>query len=170
MATGVYSWSRDDKLRYGVSLVPYVAAVVGAAWILGNRSIWLVVGYVALFLVTNLFQAGACTGCPYRGSYCPPIFGVYLGNLLSVALYKNREYDPDFIHRHAKFGEVAVTFFLLFPAFWLFDQRWYFAAVYFVLLALHVALFMPTQCEKCSYNGTCPGGTLWVKCRGALRG
>jgi len=164
----VYHWTNKDKWIYAFALLPFLAASIWSAYLLGTISIYLSVAFAILYILGNIFQAGACTGCPYRGKYCPPIFGVYLGNILSTVLYKNKEIDMNFINRHAKIAEVIVYITLLFPVYWLFTLSWYYPLIYGALTILHVVLFMPTQCEKCSYNDVCPGGIAWKKCQGFL--
>ena len=164
-----YHWTRKDKVIYGISLIPFLAAFGGAGYLLWKTSwIWLAL-FVSLYIITNIFQAGACTGCPYRGKYCPPVFGVYLGNYLSTVLYRNREIDMDFIAKQAKMGEVMMYLTILFPIYFLFVFSWYYPLIYGGLLVLHLAAFMPTQCEKCSYNDVCPGGIAWHKCKAVLK-
>ena len=165
----VYHWTTEDKWKYGISLIPFLIAFLGTAHFIGTISIYLPLIFLGLYLVGNIFQAGACTGCPYRGKYCPPLFGVYLGNILSTVLYRNRKFDMKFIESQAKIAEVVIYGMFLFPVYWLFTLGWYFPVTYFALLLIHLALFMPTQCEKCSYNEICPGGIAWRKCRGVLR-
>jgi hypothetical protein len=165
----VYRWTTKDKWKYGLSLIPFLIAFLGTAYFIGTISIYLTMIFLGLYLAGNIFQAGACTGCPYRGQYCPPLFGVYLGNILSGLLYKNKEFDLKFIKLHGKTAEFVMYGMFLFPVYWLFTLGWYFPVVYLALLLMHLALFMPTQCEKCSYNEICPGGIAWGKCRGVLR-
>jgi hypothetical protein len=164
----VYQWTNRDKWKYGVSLIPFLIAFLGTAYLIGTISIYLTVIFFGLYLLGNVFQAGACTGCPYRGQYCPPIFGVYLGNMLSMALYKNKEFDLKFINTQAKIAEFIIVGMFLFPVYWLVTLGWYYPLAYIGLLLVHLALFMPTQCEKCSFNQTCPGGIAWLKCRNVL--
>jgi hypothetical protein len=164
-----YHWTTRDKWKYAISLIPFLIAFFGTAYLLGTISVYLSLIFLGLYLIGNVFQAGACTGCPYRGKYCPPIFGVYPGNFLSMVLYKNKRFDIKFVRTHAKIAEFVIYGAFLFPVYWLFTLSWYFPVVYFVLLLLHLALFMPTQCEKCSYNDICPGGIAWGKFRVMLR-
>jgi hypothetical protein len=100
-------------------------------------------------------------GCPYRGKYCPALYGVYLGNILSGILYRDRQFETKFFQRNATAGEIMVLVLVLFPLYWVFRTGWYLVPIYLLLVAAHLALFMPTQCEKCSYNTTCPGGQAW---------
>lgn len=158
-----YHWTAKDKWKYAMSLIPFLIAVIGAAYLLGTTSVFLPLIFIGLYLLGNIFQAGACTGCPYRGKYCPPVFGVYLGNFLSTILYKNKEFDIKFIGIQAKIAEVVIYGTFLFPIYWLFSIDWYYPVIYIMLLALHLILFMPNQCEKCSYNKICPGGIIWRK-------
>jgi hypothetical protein len=69
-----YHWTTRDKWLYGLSLVPFLVAFMGAILLLGTYSYWLSAGLVSLYLLTNLLQAGCCVGCPYRRKYCPAIF------------------------------------------------------------------------------------------------
>ena len=158
-----YHWTAQDKWKYVLAILPFLAAFLGAIYLLGTISISLSLVFIILYLVGNIFQAGACTGCPYRGKYCPPVFGVYLGNLLSRILYNNKGFDIKFINTQAKIAEYIIYGAFLFPAYWLFSIGWHYLLLYITLLALHLMLFMPNQCEKCSYNEICPGGIIWRK-------
>jgi len=151
-------------------MIPFVIVFIGAAYLLATYSPYLTVILIALYLLTNIFQAGCCVGCPYRGKYCPALFGVYLGNLLSRILYKKRQFDEKFFKRNATAGETMVLIIAIFPLYWIFLSGWYFVLIYLTLIAAHLALFAPTQCEKCSYNTTCPGGLAWRQCRGWFKG
>lgn len=161
-----YQWQTKDKVFYVISLLPFLLAFFGAIYLLWTRAWFLGLIFIGLYLLGNLFQAGACTGCPYKGRYCPPIFGVYLGNMLSVWLYPNKAVDIAFIEKQARLAEIIIYIMLFFPVYWLFSYGIVYLLAYGILIFIHLALFMPSQCEKCSYNEVCPGGIMWQKCRG----
>jgi hypothetical protein len=165
MKTKAYQWTRRDKQLYTLSMIPFIIVFVGTAYLLATYSIILTIILVALYLLTNIFQAGCCVGCPYQGKYCPALCGVYLGNLLSGVLYKDRQFDEKFFKRNAAAGETMVVILVLFPLYWVFQTGWYLVPIYLLLIAAHFIIFMPTQCEKCGYNTTCPGGLTWLGCR-----
>lgn len=160
-----YQWTSKDKRRYALSMVPFLIVFVGTAYLLSTYSIYLTAGLVVLYFITNIFQAGCCVGCPYQGKYCPALCGVYLGNFLSGILYKDRQFDEKFFKRNATAGETMVLILILYPIYWIFQTGWYLVPIYLILIAAHFALFMPTQCDKCSYNTTCPGGQTWINFR-----
>ncbi len=165
----IYEWTKRDKWLYAFSLVPFLVVFLGAAALLASYSGWLAVILVFLYLLTCVFQAGCCIGCPYRGRYCPALFGIYLGNLLSGVIYPNREFDEAFFQRNAAAGEVMVLVTALFPVYWVAKTAWWLLPIYLLLIIAHLVAFMPTQCEKCSYNETCPGGITWRACAAWLR-
>jgi len=165
-----YQWTTRDKWLYTLSLIPFVVVFIGTGTLLATYSIWLTVALVVFYLITNLFQAACCIGCPYRGKYCPALFGVYLGNLLSGLLYPKRTFDQKFFDRNAAAGEIMVLIIALFPIYWVVKTSWYLLPIYLLLIATHLVTFMPTQCEKCSYNETCPGGISWRACKGWMEG
>jgi hypothetical protein len=168
METQVYKWTEKDKCFYSIALIPFLLGFVGSGYLIGTISIYLTITLGLLYILTNIFQAGACTGCPYRGKYCPPVFGVYLGNILSTVFYRNKEIDMKFIASQARIAEGFAYTTILFPLYWLFTLGWYFALIYVALIGIHLVIFMPTQCEKCSYNEVCPGGVGWNKCKEIL--
>jgi hypothetical protein len=169
MKPSTYEWTTRDKRRYVLALLPFGIAVVITAIVLTSIQVWLFFAWAGLYLLVNLFQAGCCVGCPYRGRYCPAILGIYLSNWLSRTIYPDRDFDPTFFQRNATVAEFALIIFVVFPLRWLWSAGWGFAAVYLLMLASHFVMFMPTQCEHCSYNETCPGGRTWIKCRQVLR-
>lgn len=168
MEQNVYEWTGKDKWLYVLSMIPFLVVFFGTLYLLATYSISLALILLALYIITNIFQAGCCVGCPYRGRYCPALCGVFLGNFLSVILYKNREYDEKFFRINATAGETMLVITILFPIYWIYLTGWYLVPIYLVLIAAHFVLFMPTQCEKCSYNTTCPGGIAWQNYRDRL--
>lgn len=167
--TQSYQWTRKDKWLYALSMVPFLVVFISTTWLLSTYSIWLAVVFIGLYLLTNIFQAGCCVGCPYRGQYCPALCGVYLGNWLSGILYKDQQFEEKFFKRNAAAGETMVLVLILFPIYWVFRTAWYLLPIYLLLITTHALIFMPTQCEKYSYNNTCPGGKAWLQCRKQLR-
>jgi hypothetical protein len=168
METNDYQWSNKDKWLYVLSMLPFVIGFVGTAYVLAAQSIIIMIVWLTLYVVTNVFQAGCCVGCPYQGKYCPALCGVYLGNFLSTIIYKNRRFDQAFFERNATAGELMLLVCVAFPLYWLFQTAWFLVPIYLFLLAAHFVIFMPTQCEKCAYNTTCPGGQSWLSCRQKL--
>jgi small-conductance mechanosensitive channel len=168
MKPSFYEWTHADKRRYTVALVPFVFASIMTTIVLSRISIWLVAAWAGIYLLINVFQAGCCVGCPYRGRYCPAIMGIYLSNWLSHRIYEDREFDQAFFQRNATAAEVVLVVFILFPVYWLWSSAWVLIPAYFALLAAHFVLFMPTQCEHCSFNDTCPGGQTWLNCKRVL--
>lgn len=156
----IYQWSKQDKFLYFITLIPFLIAFIGAAYLLATVSIYLTVTFLLLYLGINFFQAGCCIGCPYRGRYCPPIFGIYLANLLSTTIYKKRNFEPRFFRINATVAGFFVTITFLFPVYWLLLLNWYYLAIFLVLIMGHIVLFYPFICPKCSYNDTCPGGRV----------
>ena len=61
-----YQWTNRDKWLYWLSMVPFLVVFVGAILLLFTYSPWLAVLEVAFYLITCVFQAGCCIGCPYR--------------------------------------------------------------------------------------------------------
>jgi hypothetical protein len=157
---GCYQWTGGDKRYYFLSLIPFIIGFVGAAYILATFSVYLLSIFIGLYLVANIFQAGACVGCPYRGRFCAAIFGVYLGNLISSGIYKNRSFNQRFFDINAEIASVVALITLLLPTYWLFIYGWYYLIAYFVLTMIHIFLFYRLFCPKCGYNDTCPGGRI----------
>jgi hypothetical protein len=153
-----YEWSARDKLVYFLALIPFLAAFFGTAYLLATKSIYLTVGLVILYLLANVFQAACCIGCPYRGRYCPALYGVYLGNLLSTWLYADREHDDRFFKTNATLGELSILAILVYSAGWLATLSWWYVLIVVLLAAVHMVLFLTLLCPKCGYNETCPAG------------
>lgn len=157
---GCYQWTGKDRRYYFLSLIPFAIGFVGAVYIMSTFSIYLSLIFLGLYLIANVFQAGACVGCPYRGKFCTAIFGVYLGNLISSIIYKNRSFDQRFFNINAEIASIAAIITLLLPIYWLFIYGWYYLVAYFILIFIHIFLFYRLFCPKCSYSDTCPGGRL----------
>jgi hypothetical protein len=151
-------------------MIPFIISFGGAVVVLATRSINISLVYLGIYLCINVFQAGCCVGCPYRGKYCPAFFGVYLGNLFSTIIYKDRMFDEEFFEKNAAAGEIMLIIYLLFPLYWFYQTAWYLVPLSLLMFILHVLLFAPTQCEKCGCNNICPGGKAWHSCRKIFTG
>ena len=154
----IYQWTDSDKRFYFISLIPFLIAFVSAAYILATVSIHLTLTFIGLYIIGNLFQAGACVGCPYRGKFCPAVFGVYLGNVISSIIYKNRTFERRFFNINANAASITCMITLLFPIYWLTLSGWYYVVGYLVLVITYWFFFSLVFCLKCSYSDTCPGG------------
>jgi hypothetical protein len=143
---------------YAITLAPFLVAFLGAAYLIGTISITLGAILILMYLVTSVIQAGCCVGCPYRGRYCPALFGVYLGNILSTIIYPNREYEERFFKRHANWGEWMVLLTFLYACYWLTTLSWWYVLALVVLIGTHIALYIAAICPKCGYKKTCPAG------------
>ena len=165
MELAVYRWTKKDKWLYILSMLPLAVLYVATAYLLASCSVYLLIILIALYVITNIFQTGCCVGCPYRGNYCPALCGVYLGKIFSIILYKTRRFEPNFFKKNAKAAEITILVMALYPLYWVIKSGWYLVPIYFLLIIAHFLLFMSTQCEKCSYNTTCPGGRAWQRCR-----
>ena len=155
---GAYNWSRRDKVVYSGILIPFTVAFIGAAYLLATESPYLVTGFILLYIAVNIFQAGCCIGCPYRGSYCPPIFGLYSANLLSSLVYRSRDLDQRFFRINADLAVIFLLITIVFPVYWLIELNWLYLLGFLILLAIHAGLFLSLICPRCSYNDTCPRG------------
>jgi hypothetical protein len=155
-----YRWTGNDKQSYFLSLTLFLIPFVGAACVLANVSIYLLLAFIGLYILANIFQAGACVGCPYRGKFCPAIFGVYFSNVISSIIYKNRTFEQRFFNVNANLASITCIVTLLFPICWLVLSGWYFAVGYLGFLAVYWFLFSSFFCLKCSYSDTCPGGRI----------
>jgi len=149
-------------LLYYLSLIPFILLFAATLIVLTDYNVLFTIIWITLYLIVNIFQAGCCVGCPYRGKYCPAFVGVYFGNILSRIIYPKRPFNKKFFERNAAGGEIFLTIFLLFPLYWHFLKSPWNVLVYFILLLLHIILFMPLQCSKCSYSDTCPGGQAYL--------
>ena len=159
----IYKWKKRDKVLYFLSLIPFLLAFIGSIVIMYPICIYMVLLWILIYFALNIFQAGCCISCPYRGRYCPAILGIYLANLLSEFLYTDFEYEEKSFKQNALWAEITLAVFILYPVYWLFISNWIYVIIYFVLLLIHFLLFMPVQCRKCSFNCRCPGGKMVKK-------
>jgi hypothetical protein len=158
MNKDVYQWSKVDKMTYLLSLIPLIAVFIIVLYVLTFQSIYLSILFLSLYVIVNFFQSYCCIDCPYKGSYCPAFFGVYLGNMLSSILFNHHTMNLKTHKLCASLGALLVIVTILFPIYWLYQQGWIMLITYIGLVVLHVLLFAPTQCKKCSYQDRCPGG------------
>jgi MFS family permease len=164
MENNPYQWTRNDRIRYFISMVPVALMLIGTTIVLLPFSKFMALLWWLIYAVVNIFQAGCCIGCPYRGKYCPAFFGVYIGNWISNFFYKEYEYEKRQFKYNALGGEISLMIFLIFPLYWLYITQWYYVLIYLALVIVHIFIFVPTQCKHCSYSQTCPGGRSfsWV--------
>ena len=159
----IYKWSRKDRVLYFAVLLPFAVAFIGTAYLLATVAPYLAAIFILLYVAVNVFQAGCCVGCPYRGRYCPPVFGLYLANFLSSQIYKNRSFRRNFFKVNANLAELFLGLTLSFPIYWFLSLNWLYLLGFVFLILMHAALFFPSQCTRCSYNDTCPGGQTTLK-------
>lgn len=155
-----YEWTSRDKLVYFATLTPFAVAFVGAAILIATISVYWTILLLLIYLLGNFFQAGCCIGCPYRGRYCPALFGIFLANYLSATIYRNREHDQKFFNLNATLAGATVFIILIYCGLLLLTIHWAYSIVFLLLGASHVALFFRKICPKCGYNDTCPGGRI----------
>jgi len=160
-----YHWSSRDKWLYAISLIPFSILFFGVIYLLAGICIYMSVLWLLIYLVLNIVQGYCCIACPYKGKYCPAIFGVYLGNIISGFLYSEYEFDQKLFKLNARWAEFVLAIFILYPLYWLYTIDWYYVLIYIGLMVLHIVLFIPTQCSKCSFNDLCPGGVCYSKFR-----
>jgi hypothetical protein len=158
-----YEWTRRDKLNYLLALIPFLVAFLGALVLTATISVYWTIALLVLYLLGNAFQAGCCIGCPYRGRYCPALFGIFLANGLSASVYRDREYDETFFKRNAALAETVVAIIAILCFVLLFTIHWLYAVAFLALGVLHLYLFFRFLCPKCGYNETCPGGQAALK-------
>ena len=163
MMKNIYEWSKKDRALYFAVLFPFAVAFIGTAYLLATAAPYLAAIFIVLYVAVNVFQAGCCVGCPYRGGYCPPVFGLYLANFLSSQIYNNRSFEQGFFKVNANLAELFLICTLLFPVYWLVSLNWLYLLGFLLLILMHAALFFPSMCTKCSYNDTCPGGQMTLK-------
>ena len=153
-----YVWTGRDKLVYALLMVPFLVLFIGAAYLIAQISIYLTLGLLGGYVVIAFIQSVCCVGCPYRGKFCPAIFGIYPGNVLSCVLYPNREHDPQVYDRYATIGQIAVVALFVYAGYWLSTLSWWYVLAEIVLGTVHVAGFYVWLCHKCGYKQTCPAG------------
>jgi hypothetical protein len=158
-----YEWTGRDKLTYFLALAPFLIGFVGALLLVATLSVYWTLTVVALFLLGAFFQAGCCVGCPYRGRYCPALFGIFPANLISARIYRDREYDEKFFKKNAALAETVVAIIAVLCCVLLFTIHWVLPLAFLALGALHVLFFFRRICPKCGYNETCPGGRAALK-------
>jgi len=62
-----YHWTAKDKFLYVLSMIPFIALFIGTLYILSGYPVFIAAGWIILYLIVNVFQAGCCVGCHYRG-------------------------------------------------------------------------------------------------------
>jgi hypothetical protein len=160
-----YEWTGRDKLVYFLVLLPFLVAFLGSAVLMATISVYWTLLLLLLYVLGCFFQAGCCVGCPYRGRWCPPIFGIFLANWLSAILYRDREFDQKSFNRNATLAASTVGVILVYCAYWVFTIHWIYVVLFFALGTAHVVLFFRYICPQCSYNETCPGGQIACRLR-----
>jgi hypothetical protein len=159
---GVYRWTKQDMAHHLLPAVPLLVFYAGTIYLLAASSLRLAVIFLLLWIATNVAVAGICSGCPYRGGYCPGVSQLYFAPFLSAMVYKTAK-KPAGI-RSSRANLVLLGVFgigsYLFAFYWLFTLYWPGRVVLVLallgLLILHIPLSFFILCPKCSYNDTCP--------------
>ena len=158
----IYKWSKRDRLMHLFPAIPLAVFNIGTLYLLGINSIYLMGIFLLLWMATNFAIVGICTGCPYRGGYCPGVSQLYFAPFLSAVICKGKERSPG--KRSFRVNLALLSVFgigsYIFAFYWLFVLYWNeYALVVLVLLGLlllHMPLSFFILCPKCSYNDTCP--------------
>jgi hypothetical protein len=158
----VYKWSRQDRVLHLLPAIPLAMWFFGTIYLLAVKSIYLVGGFLLLWVATNFAIAGICVGCPYRGGYCPGVSQLYFAPFLSAMIYRRSTKSPD--TRSFKGNLTLLSIFgigsYLFAFYWLFVLYWSERAIVVLallgLLLLHMPLSFFILCPRCGYNDTCP--------------
>lgn len=158
-----YEWTGRDKLTYLLASTPFLVAFLGALALVATLSVYWTIALLALYLLGCFFQAGCCAGCPYRGRYCPALFGIFPANFISATLYRDREFDQRSFDRNAALAETVVAVITVLCCVLLFLIHWALVVGFLALGVLHLVLFFRQICPKCSYNEICPGGQAATK-------
>jgi hypothetical protein len=156
----VYQWSKRDKVLHLLPAIPLALFYAGTVYLLAARSIYLVGIFLLLWVATNVAIAGICTGCPYRGGYCPGISQLYFAPFLSAAMCKDQNSSArSFKINLALLGVFGIGSYL-FTFYWLFVLYWSQRAIVVLALLGLLVIYMPLSffilCPKCGYNDTCP--------------
>jgi hypothetical protein len=157
-----HTWSRKDRALHLLPASPLIAFYIGTITLLAMHSLTLVLGFLAFWFVTNLFIAGVCAGCPYRGRYCPGLAQLYIGPYLSLLMYRGSRQGLK--QRTLLLNIALLSVFgigsYVFAFVWLFALYWpKYAALILSLLALlllHMPLSFFLLCPNCGYNEICP--------------
>ncbi len=158
MTAQLYQWTKRDRIIYFIALLPFLMAFCFTFYLLATISLYLPVIFILFFLGINIFQAGCCVGCSYVGRFCPAVFGVYLANILSSKMYKQKTHKSNFFKKNAFFAGISVALFFTFPFYWLFNLNWHYLVVFYGLMIVHLLLLLIILCPKCDYNKICPAG------------
>ena len=158
----IYRWSRQDRLLHLLPAIPLIVFYAGTIYLLGIRSIPVVVGFLLLWIATNVAITGICAGCPYRGGYCPGVSQLYFAPFLSAAVCRReREISGarSFKLNLALLGLFGIGSYL-FAFYWLFVFYWPERAIgvpdLLGLLVLHMPLSFFLLGPRCGYNDICP--------------
>jgi hypothetical protein len=161
----VYRWSRRDRVVHLLPAIPLVVFYLGSTYLLAIRSVCLAGIFLLLWVGVNCSMVRICSGCPYRGGYCPGVSQLYFAPFLSTLMHKGRE-DRDSDGRSVKvslallgvfgIGSYLFAFYWLFLLYW--DERPATVLALLALLLVHMPLSFFILCPKCSYKDTCPMG------------
>ncbi|MBN1122258.1 MAG: hypothetical protein JXJ17_14365 [Anaerolineae bacterium] len=165
-----YEWTGRDKALYALSLVPFLIGFLGAAYLMGTISIILTVILFGLYGVVCVFMAYCCVPCPYRGRFCPALFGVYPGNMLSPVLYPKAEYSEKAYNFNVTAGEITTIVILIYMCVGLALIRWWYIPILLALTAIHIVMFYAFFCPKCGNRRLCPMGISACKMCGQSEG
>jgi len=158
----IHPFSKTDRLKHLLPAVPLTIYNLGTVYLLGTHSICLAGIFILLWVATNFAVAGICSGCPYRGGYCPGVSQLYFAPYLSALIFKRKDVTPE--KRSFKLNLFLLSFFgigsYIFAFYWLFGLYWKEQALAVLILLGCLLLHMPLSffilCPGCGYKETCP--------------
>ena len=158
----VYQWSRRDKCIHLLPALPLLLFYAGTLYLFSLESVYLMLGFILLWLGTNISAVRICAGCPYRGRYCPGLCQLFIAPFISMFLLGGKNQKSarrSFTIDVALLGLFGIGSYL-FAFYWLFVLYWKEYWIVVLVLLGCLLLYMPLSffllCPKCGYNEICP--------------
>jgi hypothetical protein len=158
----VPEWSSNDKLLYfSTALFAWILLTAISLIYIYKNSIYSLIVYLLIYILLVFFQAKDwCIGCPYRGKFCPGILCMGLANIMSIKLFKNKQFK--YTKKQEHIISILTGIYFIYPVFFIYNNI-LILVFYIVFLIIHLLLVWKFFCPKCKFNKICPGGKISTK-------
>ena len=151
-----------NKGMYLLITMPLILLYFAVGYYLWNFAhvfFWI---YLALFILTNVFQSYCCAfqKCPYIHGFCPGIGGFIIPSSRIARLFENKATSKSLFQLSAVIASVLALGIIILPLFFLKDLGILFILLYCLIFIAYGELFLNMICPDCITKKICPAGLL----------
>ncbi len=154
-----------NKGTYLLITIPVILLYIAIGyylWNFANIFFWI---YLALFILTNMFQSYCCAyqHCPYMHGFCSGIGGFIVPASRIARLFKSKATSKSLFNLSTVIASISALGIIILPLFFLQALGILFTLLYCLIFIAYGELFLNIICPDCVTKKTCPAGSLSSK-------